>query len=133
MKRRQANPAEFVLDAGAFLAWERGDQRVRGIVQLALIGDVVLRTSSAVVAQVWRGGSRQARLARLLGSDTIDERALDPVASRQIGLLAADVGETDVVDGHIALLARRPGVRVLTSDAEDLTAWGVDTGAIIGC
>jgi hypothetical protein len=121
------------LDAGAFLAWERGDQRIRGIVQLALAGDVVLRTSSGVVAQVWRGGSRQARLARLLGSDTIDERPLDPVASRQVGLLAADAGAADVVDGHVALLARRTGVRVLTSDVDDLKAWGVEAGAMIRC
>ncbi len=71
----------IVLDAGAFVAGERNDKRVRALVQLAEASEVTVRTSSGVVAQVWRGGSRQARLARLLGSGTIDERPLDPTAA----------------------------------------------------
>lgn len=54
---------ELVLDAGAFIAFERNDPRVRALVALASVGKVTLRTSSGVVAQVWRGGPRQARLA----------------------------------------------------------------------
>ncbi|MGH3765072.1 MAG: PIN domain-containing protein [Pseudonocardiaceae bacterium] len=123
----------LVLDAGAFIAWERNDKRVRALVQLAESGEVTLRTSSGVVAQVWRGGSRQARLARLLGSGTVDERPLDPTAARQIGLLAHELGATDVVDGHVASLAMRSGTRVLTSDVKDLRAWGVPTEAIVCC
>lgn len=123
----------IVLDSGAFVAWERNDKRVRALVQLAEAGEITLCTSSGVVAQVWRGGARQARLARLLGSGTVDERPLDPVAARQVGLLAGEVGETDVVDGHVASLARRPGVRVLTGDVDDMAAWGVPARAIIRC
>ncbi|MGH3870467.1 MAG: hypothetical protein ACRDSR_02965 [Pseudonocardiaceae bacterium] len=123
----------IVLDAGAFVAWERNDTRVRALVQLAEAGDITLRTSSGVVAQVWRGGSRQARLARLLGSDIVDERPLDPTAARQVGLLAGQVGATDVVDGHVTSLAVKPGARVLTSDVDDLQAWGVPAHAVIRC
>lgn len=123
----------IVFDAGAFVAWERNDKRVRALVQLAEAGDITLRTSSGVVAQVWRGGSRQARLARLLGGGTVDERPLDPMAARQVGLLAGEVGATDVVDGHVANLAMKPGTRVLTSDVADLHAWGVPVEAIIRC
>ncbi|MGQ0779087.1 MAG: PIN domain-containing protein [Pseudonocardiales bacterium] len=122
-----------VLDAGAFIAWERNDKRVRALVQLAEAGDITLRTSSGVVAQVWRGGSRQARLARLLGSGIVEERPLDPTAARKVGLLAREVGATDVVDGHVANLATKPGARVLTSDVADLHAWGIPTDAIIRC
>ncbi|MFN2496290.1 MAG: PIN domain-containing protein [Pseudonocardiaceae bacterium] len=123
----------IVLDAGAFVAWERNDKRVRALVQLAEAGEIGLRTSSGVVAQVWRGGSRQVRLARLLGSETVDEQPLDPTAARQVGLLAGEVGATDVVDGHVASLAMKPGARVLTSDVTDLHAWGVPADAIIRC
>jgi hypothetical protein len=125
--------ALIVLDAGALIAWERNDKRVRALVQLAEAGDITLRTSSGVVAQVWRGGSRQARLARLLGSGTVEERPLDPTAARQVGLLAREVGVTDVVDGHVANLATKPGARVLTSDVADLHAWGIPADAIICC
>jgi len=91
-----------VLDAGAFIALERGSTPVRGYVLLADRGHAVLATSAAAVAQVWRGGSRQARLARLLASDLVAELALDSEASRRIGLLAAAApGARDVVDGHI--------------------------------
>ncbi len=124
---------QIVLDAGAFIAWERNDTRVRALVQLAEAGDITLRTSSGVVAQVWRGGSRQARLARLLGSGAVAARPLDPTAARQVGLLAGEGGATDVVDGHVATLALKPGARVLTEDVDDLQAWGIPAKEIIRC
>lgn len=95
-----------VLDAGAFIALERGSSPVRALVLLADRGHVALATSAAVVAQIWRGGNRQARLARLLASDLVTELALDSEASRRIGVLAAAApGARDVVDGHIAVIA----------------------------
>ena len=50
---------EVVLDGAAFIALERGEPAMRGYVLLADQGHVALTTSSAVVAQVWRGGGRQ--------------------------------------------------------------------------
>lgn len=123
----------LVLDAGAFVAFERNDQRVRALLQVGVHGGLALRTSSAVVAQVWRGGARQARLARLLGSGAIDERPLDPPAARRIGLHAADTGHHDVVDGHVAALSRAAKTRVLTSDPDDLFGWGVPRDSILVC
>jgi len=94
----------------------------------------VLTTSAAVVAQVWRGGSRQARLARLLASDLVSELALDSEASRRIGLLAAAAsGARDVVDGHIAIIALDQDAIVLTSDPEDIARWGVPAANIVVC
>ncbi|MGQ0625407.1 MAG: PIN domain-containing protein [Sporichthyaceae bacterium] len=133
MPGERSDRPEFVFDAGAFIAWEKNDQRVREIVALALTGAVRVSTSSAVIAQVWRGGPRQARLARLLGADAIDEFALAPVSARQIGLLAADRDATDVVDGHVAMLVQASGARALTSDPQDLAAWGVHSHLILTC
>lgn len=123
----------LVLDAGALIAIERGDQTVRAYVKAADQGDVTLLTSSAVVAQVWRGGTRQARLARLLGSDLIAETFLDDDASRRIGALAATLGVGDVVDGHVAVLALDHDAWVLTSDPDDIARWGVDVKRIVAC
>lgn len=123
----------FVFDAGAFIAWERNDEHVRELVALALTGAIDVHTSSAVIAQVWRGGPRHARLARLLGGDAITEASLDPTTARQIGLLAAETGSSDIVDGHVALLARRRSARVLTSDPQDIATWGIPGDAIITC
>jgi predicted nucleic acid-binding protein len=123
-----------VLDAGAFIALERGSSPVRGFVLLADRGHVTLATSAAVVAQIWRGGNRQARLARLLASDLVTELPLDSEASRRIGMLAAAApGARDVVDGHVAVIALDRDAVVLTSDPEDVARWGVPTTSIVTC
>ncbi len=84
------------------------------------------------MAQVWRGGPRQARLAALLGSGLVEERALDGAAGRRVGELAARQGQADVVDGHVALLAADLQAAVLTSDVDDLLAWGVSRSRLRG-
>jgi predicted nucleic acid-binding protein len=122
-----------VLDAGALIALERGAAIVRGYVLLADRAVVELSTSSAVVAQVWRDGARQARLARFLSSDLLTEVPLDSVASRRIGALATVVGTKDVVDGHVALLALDRDAIVVTSDTQDIARWGVDEKRIVRC
>ena len=74
-------------------------------------------TSAAVVAQVWRNGSRQANLARLLAS--IEVRPLGAVAARRVGELLAVSRTRDVVDAHLAVLVHDGDV-VLTSDPADI-------------
>ena len=124
----------IVLDAGALIALGRGSPAVRGYVLLADRGHAALATSAAVVAQVWRGGNRQARLARLLASDLVTELALDPEASRRIGMLAAAAaGARDVVDGHVAIIALDRDAVVLTSDPGDIARWGVPMANIVHC
>lgn len=120
-----------VLDAGAFIAVERGDDLMRVYLPLAGKGEIELTTSAAAVAQVWRGGARQARLARLLASELVRKVALDDEASRRIGALAAVTGGVDVVDGHIAVLASSHDAIVLTSDPGDIERWGVARERIV--
>lgn len=107
----------LVLDAGALIAVERRDRRVGALLRVAQRDAIPVRTSAAVVAQVWRDGARQANLARVLGG--VDERDLDPRSARRIGELLREAGTSDAVDGHVALLAAA-GDAVLTSDPDDL-------------
>lgn len=124
---------QVVLDAGALIALDRGLASIRGYVLLADREMTTLFTSSAVVAQVWRGGGRQAPLARFLGSDLVSEIPLDPEAGRRIGALAAAVGSRDVVDGHVALIALDRDAVVLTTDPKDIARWGVPDERIVRC
>ncbi len=124
---------EIVLDAGALIALERGQHSVRAYVLLAEQGVVALSTSSAVVAQVWRGGGRQVRLARFLASGLVTEFALDAPASRRIGVLAAACGASDITDGHVASLAMERDAFVVTSDPRDIAAWGLERKRILPC
>lgn len=122
-----------MLDAGALIALERGLPTVRGYVLLADRGKLSLATSAAVVAQAWRGGARQARLARFLSSDLIDEVPLDFDAGRRIGVLGASVNAKDVVDGHVALIAMDRDAIVVTSDPDDIARWGVPGEKLVRC
>ena len=109
-----------MLDAGALIAFEKNDRRVRTLVELALAHGGVIHTTGGVVAQVWRDGSRQVRLARLLGSAIVRVQALDREEAQATGALCGKTGVRDVVDVSVALLARRHGAVVVTSDPDDL-------------
>ena len=71
------------------------------------------------MAQVWRNGSRQATLARVLAGT--EEVPLLSEQARQIGRLLATTRSSDVVEGAVAAIAQ-PGGEVLTSDPRDLKA-----------
>lgn len=113
-------PRAVALDAGALIAFEKNDRKLRTLVELALLHGAPLHTTGAVVAQVWRHGSRQARLARLLGSGVVRVQAIDREEGQAIGALCGKSGTRDVVDASVALVARRHGAVVVTSDVADV-------------
>lgn len=109
-----------VLDAGALVGFERNNRRVVAIVARALHHGDPLVVPAGVVAQVWRDGGRQVRLARLLGSPLCEVAALDDHAARASGQLCGVSETADVVDASVVVIARRRALRVLTSDVNDL-------------
>jgi hypothetical protein len=115
---RRARPV--VLDAGALIAFERNDRKVRTLIELAMTHGRTLHVPAGVVARVWRDGARQVRLARLLGSGLLDVHALDRDEAQAVGVLCGRSGTHDVVDASVALLARRLRAVVVTSDPDDL-------------
>ena len=112
----------LTLDTGALLALERGDSRVRALLRRTLETGLPLSVPAGVVAQAWRGGPRQARVARLLADPTVHVAPLDDTTARAVGLLCGRSGHRDIVDVHVALLAEEQGHTVVTSDPEDLSA-----------
>lgn len=116
-----------VLDAGAFVAVDRRDRAIGAMLRVAQQERLALLTSAAVVAQVWRGGARQANLARVLAGVQVE--SLDPETGRRLGVLLSRSRTADVVDAHVASLAAGGDV-VVTSDSDDITrllgAAGVD-------
>jgi hypothetical protein len=109
----------LVLDAGAFVAYERADPRTRAHVLAARRLELDLVTSSPVVSQVWRDGRRQAVLASLLRSVRVD--APDELAARRAGELLARTRTADAVDALLVGLAHH-GDAILTSDPDDIEA-----------
>jgi predicted nucleic acid-binding protein len=107
----------LVLDAVALAAIDRRARAPGPLLKLAGTGPDGVLTSAAAVAQVWRNGSRQANLARLLQG--IEILPLSAASARRVGELLAVSRTRDIVDAHIALLVHDGDV-VLTSDPGDI-------------
>jgi len=108
----------LVLDAGAFVAVERGDRDCVALVKRERLSGRAPVTHGGVVGQVWRGGSgRQAPVARLLAG--VDVVPLDDLLGRRAGTLLARSGGADAIDAAVVCLAG-DGDDILTSDPEDL-------------
>jgi hypothetical protein len=108
-----------VLDAGALVAIDRRDRVIGAQLRVLQQQSTPVRTSAAVVGQVWRDGRKQANLARVLEGVGIE--ALGKGDSKRIGELLRQTGSADVVDAHVALLVAA-GDLVLTSDPGDIRA-----------
>lgn len=108
----------LVLDAGAFVAVERGDRLTAALVKAELLAGRAPVTHGGVIGQVWRGGSgRQARLAKLISA--IEVAPLDELLGRRTGVLLEQTRTNDVIDAALVLLAA-DGDSILTSDPHDL-------------
>ncbi len=87
-------------------------------VKAAALAGTEVAVPAAVVAQVWRGSIRQARLARALSGCVV--ASFDDVA-RAAGVLCGKAGTSDVVDASVALATASLGAdRLYTSDLTDL-------------
>jgi hypothetical protein len=117
----------LTLDAGALIAFERNDRRAVALVARSLAHGHGLAVPAGVVAQVWRDGRRQSRLARLLAAREVEVVVLDDHRAREAGQLCGATGTSDVVDASVVLCARARRHRIVTSDPDDLRRLDSDT------
>lgn len=110
----------MILDAGVLIAVDRGtDQAREYLISAGRNGDV-LHTTAPIAAQVWRNGSRQARLTRALRFMTLHPFLPGDVAV--VGETLRRSGTADVVDAHLYVVAERIGHNILTSDTDDFAS-----------
>ena len=119
----------ITFDTGALIAIERRSRRMQALLSEIDRRDLRIAVPAGVVAQAWRGGARQARVAALLADERTEVIALDDPTARAVGLLSGRSGHPDVVDVSVALCARQRGLNVVTSDPSDLLA--VDSALIL--
>ncbi len=115
----------LVLDTGALIAFDKGDRTMRAILERANRNGVVVSTTTGAVAQAWRDGSRQARLALLLKGTL--EVELTRERCRAVGRLLGRSGRSDVVDASV-VDAAVDGDEILTSDPDDIADLVVGSG-----
>jgi hypothetical protein len=110
------------LDTGALIALEAGSTRMAALVEEALAGRVDLAVPAGVLAQAWRGGGRQARIARLLRASSTSIVPLDATMALRVGARCAAARMADIVDVSVAICASDRRHAVITSDPGDIAA-----------
>lgn len=111
-------PRGVTYDTGVLVAAERDDARVWLRHKWFLQAGIVPTIPAPVLAQAWRGGSRQVRLARLLGG--CDVESMTPDQARSVGTLLAAARHEDVVDGTVVEGAVRRRDLIVTADPVDI-------------
>ncbi len=109
-----------VLGAGALIAVERRNRDTAAVIEAARQDHRGVVVPAGVVGQVWRGGGRQASLARLLNARGVLVEPLTNAGARAAGVLCGAAGTADVIDASVVLVARQHRATVITSDRSDL-------------
>ncbi|HUZ21151.1 MAG TPA: hypothetical protein VMU75_11340 [Acidimicrobiales bacterium] len=101
-------------DTGALTAGERNDRRMWALHAGFLAEEVVPVVPVPVLAAAWRGGARQAGLARLLA--LCDVEPMSEEQARAVGVLAGKAQHDDIVDVTVVEGALRRGDGIVTSN-----------------
>lgn len=111
----------LTLDAGALIAVERKDERMKALLERILAQpEAVIHVPAGVVAQAFRDGSKQARLMRLLKGSQTQVVSLEEGTAQAAGVLLGLRGTNDVVDASVVVCARRYRQPIVTTDPDDL-------------
>jgi len=113
----------LVLDAGALIQVDRGNQEVLSAIKAAFDKGEAVHVPTGVIGQAWRHPDRQALLSQTL--KRCKEVDLDGPTARAGGQLCGRAATSDVIDASVALAvayAQRLGdeVTLLTSDSGEL-------------
>jgi predicted nucleic acid-binding protein len=118
--------AGVTYDTGALVAAERNDRRMWALHAAFLAEEVVPTVPAPVLAEAWRGGSRQASLSRLLEMCEVEPLTEDQ--ARRVGVLAGKSSHDDVVDVTVVEGALRRNDAVVTSNETHIRRVGLAAG-----
>jgi predicted nucleic acid-binding protein len=118
--------AGVTYDTGALIAAQRNDRRMWALHAGFLEEEVVPVVPAPVLAEAWRGGSRQASLVRLLA--LCDVEPMTEAQARNVGALAARAAHDDVVDATVVEGAIRRQHAVVTSNPSHIRKIARATG-----
>jgi hypothetical protein len=116
-------------DTGALVAAERNDRQMWALHAGYLAEEVIPTVPAPVLAEAWRGGSRQASLSRLLRM--CDTEPMSEELARNVGVLAGNSGHDDIVAVCVVEGAIRRGDAVVTSNMTHIRMVADAAGAIV--
>jgi hypothetical protein len=100
------------------IAFERGDQRLLGVLRKARAIGARICIPASALAQVWRGGARSAALARLIDAAEVDSLTVE--RAREVGLRLGTRAQSDITDAHVVCCAIERSAAIATSDPADM-------------
>jgi len=106
--------AGVTYDTVALIAAERNDRRMWALHAGLLTEEVVPVVLAPVLAEAWRGGPRQASLARLLAM--CDVEAMSVQQAQDVGALAAKAEQDDIVEVTVVEGVARRGDAEVTAN-----------------
>jgi hypothetical protein len=125
-------PSGLTLDAGALIAVERGDRRLRVLLDETERAGWPIVVPVGPLAQVWRDGARQVGLARFLNAaDRVEIVEWEAATARAAGVLCGRTGTSNVVDASVVLCARERDHYVVTSDPKDFVVLDAQLPVIV--
>lgn len=101
-------------DAGALIAANKNDRKMWRLHATFLALEMIPTVPAPVLAQAWRGGSRQASLARLLKLCNVE--MMDEESAKRVGVLAGRANHDDIVDVAVVETALSRGDAIVTSN-----------------
>src|SRR6202021_3965559 len=96
-------------DTGALVKAERNDRKVWALHAGYLAEEVIPTVPAPVLAEAWRGGSRQASLSRLLR--LCDTEPMSEDLAKNAGGLAGKSGHGDIVEVSVVAGGPPPAAR----------------------
>ena len=114
-------------DTGALVAAERNSRQMWALHAGYLAEEVIPTVPAPVLAEAWRGGSRQASLSRLLRM--CETEPMSEELARHVGVLAGESGHDDIVDVCVVEGAVRRADAVVTSNMTNIRLVADATGA----
>ena len=109
----------YVYDAGALIAIDSNNTEMWAIHKAALAEGREIVIPTTVVGQVWRDGSKQALLARVLRSCQVEPTDLE--TAKAAGVLCGQAGSSDIVDATVMVTALAHYAVIVTSDPKDMS------------
>ena len=101
-------------DTGALVAADHNDRRMWALHAGFLAEEVSPTVPAPVLAEAWRGGSRQASLARFLVLCSVE--SMNEQQAKSVGILAGKADHDDIVDVTVVEGAIRRHDAVVTSN-----------------
>jgi predicted nucleic acid-binding protein len=115
----------IVLDAGALIAIDRGDRKIKTILKTVTKQKLPVVVPANVLIQAWRDGAKQALLAKFLKEDWVTVTPVTDELARLSGVLLGKSSKRDAIDASVVATAVQLGIKqIITSDPEDIAKLG---------